>query len=124
MSGRERKDKWGKPTAWKTYAAMRREILRNHLRTVGQAVRNRAHTRIDEAKDATLIQVLDRPALPERKSKPKRSLIVLIFSLSAVLLVIFLAFVLDAMEKSEADPQHAERLARLKTYLRLGRSAS
>lgn len=48
--------------------------------------------RIDEAKDATLIQVLDRAVIPERKSRPKRSLAVLtvfvLVFLVAVLLVI------------------------------------
>ena len=34
--------------------------------------------KIDEAKEATLIQVLDRAIVPERKSKPKRMLIVLL----------------------------------------------
>jgi tyrosine-protein kinase Etk/Wzc len=80
--------------------------------------------RIDEAKDATLIQVLDRAILPERKSKPKRSLIVLISTLAAGLLAIFLAFILEAIDKSKADPQQAAQMTRVKSYLFKGRRSS
>ena len=49
--------------------------------------------RLDEAKDAPLIQVLDIASVPERKSKPKRALIVIISSLLAFIFSSFWALV-------------------------------
>jgi tyrosine-protein kinase Etk/Wzc len=72
--------------------------------------------KIDEAKEATLIQVLDKAIEPERKSKPKRSLIVVLCTLTAGLLSIFGAFVREAMDKV---PEQSQRLIRLKAYLRI-----
>jgi len=73
--------------------------------------------KIDEAKDSAIIQVMDRAIEPDRKSKPKRSLIVLLTTLVAVLLAVFFVVVLEAIERSRANPRQAERLARLKAYL-------
>jgi hypothetical protein len=64
--------------------------------------------RIDEARDATLIQVLDRGVPPERKSKPKRSLIVLLSTLANGFIAILRALVREATKKAEADPQQAD----------------
>jgi tyrosine-protein kinase Etk/Wzc len=51
--------------------------------------------RIDEAKDATLIQVLDVAVPPDRKSRPKRALIILLASLVAAILAVFAAFTFE-----------------------------
>lgn len=49
--------------------------------------------KLDEAKDAPLIQVLDKAAVPEKKSKPKRSLIIILVTISAfIIAVIWVAF--------------------------------
>ncbi len=70
--------------------------------------------KIDEARDATIIQVMDEAIEPDRTSKPKRSLIVLLSTLAAGLVAILWAFVCEAMDKAKSDPQQSERLARLK----------
>jgi len=49
--------------------------------------------RLDEARDATLIQVIDPAVPPERKSKPKRAMIVLASTLGAFLLLCFYVLV-------------------------------
>ena len=48
--------------------------------------------RVDEAKNATLIQLLDRAIPPERKSKPNRTLIVLFAAFTALLLTVMWVF--------------------------------
>jgi len=58
--------------------------------------------RIDEAKDSTIIQVLDKAVEPDRKSKPVRSVIVILSTLFAMLVGIGLAFVLEAMANAIA----------------------
>src|SRR6266849_7187236 len=49
--------------------------------------------RIDEAKDSTIIQVLDKAVEPDRKSKPVRSVIVILSTMFGMLVGIGLAFV-------------------------------
>ena len=78
--------------------------------------------KIDEAKDSAILQVLDRAVVPDRKSKPKRSLIVVLATLAAGFVGILWAFVGEAMEKARQNPESAERLAAFRNYLRLKQS--
>jgi uncharacterized protein involved in exopolysaccharide biosynthesis len=74
--------------------------------------------KIDEAKEAALVQVVE-PAIPaERKSKPKRALIVLIAVLAGLMLGILAAFIREAWRKSATNPETAKQLLELKRLLR------
>jgi len=77
--------------------------------------------KIDEAKDSAIIQVMDKAIEPDRKSKPRRSLIVVLSTLVVGLLSVFWAFAHEALEKTRNDPERAQRLARLKAYLQIRR---
>lgn len=74
--------------------------------------------KIDEAKSTTLVQVLDRAVLPDTKSKPKRLLMVILVSLVSGLFGIILAFVKEASENARRNPEQANRLALLHSYLK------
>jgi uncharacterized protein involved in exopolysaccharide biosynthesis len=74
--------------------------------------------RIDEARDASLIQVLDQAVEPERKSKPKRALITILTALVAGFLAVIWAFIKEAGEKARQNPEQAPRLQALRGYLR------
>ena len=74
--------------------------------------------RIDEAKNAVLVQVVDRAVEPEKKSGPKRLLIVAITSLLAFVLICFAILVHEAIRRKQQDPVEADRLAQLRDYLR------
>ena len=74
--------------------------------------------RIDEARDASLIQVLDEAVEPEQKSKPKRALIVILSALVAGVITVSWAFVAEALEKARRDPDGSSRLQALRSYLR------
>jgi len=74
--------------------------------------------RIDEARDVSLIQVLDKAVEPERKSKPKRALIVIVSALVAGFITVTWAFVAEALEKARRDPDGSSRLQALRSYLR------
>jgi uncharacterized protein involved in exopolysaccharide biosynthesis len=76
--------------------------------------------KIDEAKEAALIQVVDKALVPEKKSKPKRSLIVILATLMAFFIGVLLAFVREASERASHDPASAERMNLLRRYLRRG----
>ena len=73
--------------------------------------------KIDEAKDATVIQVMDKAIEPDRKSKPKRTLIVLLSGIVALIVGVLAAFVREAVSKAYGDPQQALRLRSFKSYL-------
>ncbi len=77
--------------------------------------------KLDEAKDSPLIQVLDKAYVPERKSKPKRSLIVIVATLIAFFLAVIWAFVSEAMQRAKEQPDQAERLAELSRAFRFMR---
>jgi uncharacterized protein involved in exopolysaccharide biosynthesis len=74
--------------------------------------------KVDEARDSTVIQAMDKAIPPDRKSKPVRTLIVLVSGIVGVLLAFFLAFALEAMEKAKTDPRQAGRVETLKRYLK------
>ena len=74
--------------------------------------------KLDEAKDFPLIQVLDQATPPEKKSKPKRSLIVLLVTLVAFILAVLLAFVRESMLRAKRLPEHTERMQALHNAIR------
>jgi uncharacterized protein involved in exopolysaccharide biosynthesis len=75
--------------------------------------------KIDEAKDAVLIQLVDPAIPPDYRSKPKRSLIVLLTMMVAGFAAVILAILREYLERARLDPHSAARLSRLSQYLRL-----
>jgi tyrosine-protein kinase Etk/Wzc len=59
--------------------------------------------KLTEAKDSSSLQVLDEAVVPVKKSKPKRSLIVILATVTAFFAAIFLAFILEYLEKMPAE---------------------
>jgi len=74
--------------------------------------------KLDESKDFPLIQVLDKAVAPEKKSKPKRSLIVILATFVAFFLAVIWAFVREALSRSGADPEQAARMQELRRVFR------
>src|SRR6266496_2094545 len=74
--------------------------------------------KIDEAKDATIIQVMDKAIEPDRKSKPRRSLIILFSTLVALFASILWAFAREAAAWAQGNPKHVSRLKSLRDNLR------
>jgi uncharacterized protein involved in exopolysaccharide biosynthesis len=74
--------------------------------------------KIDEAKDATIIQVMDGAIQPDRRAKPKRTLIVLLSTVGATLVSVLLAFVVEAISQAKLNPGNAARVMSLRDYLR------
>ncbi len=64
--------------------------------------------RIQEAKDTPTVQVLDMAVAPEKRSRPKRTLIVLMSTFSAGVFSVFLAFFLDFIGKTKRTAGAAE----------------
>ena len=74
--------------------------------------------RIDEAKNAVVVQVVDRAVEPERKSSPRRLLIVAITAALSFFLVCLAVLIREAIRRKKQDPVEAQRLATLNQYLR------
>lgn len=73
--------------------------------------------RLDESKEPMVLQVVDVATAPEIKSKPKRTLIVLISSLAGFFLSILWVFLKNALNKAEADPETALKIKQLKEHV-------
>src|SRR2546426_3903377 len=73
--------------------------------------------KIDEARDALIVQQLDKAMPPERKSGPLRALIVLSSTFLALLLAVLIAIFMEGLEKAKEDPQFAGKLQLLGFYL-------
>ena len=77
--------------------------------------------KMDEAKDASLIQVINEPLVPEYPSHPNKQLIVTIGALLGLLISIILAFIMNALNEAKQNPESAERLNLLRRYLKRGK---
>ncbi len=73
--------------------------------------------KIVEAKDSSVLHVLDKAIEPDRKSKPKRTQIVLLWTIVAGLTGILWAFVREGIANLSNDPRQAAQLQAFKRYL-------
>jgi len=80
--------------------------------------------RMDEAKDPSVIQVLDRAVIPERKFKPQRAMIVLMSAFVAFLMALFLVTFIELKKKALSSPDVADGWREFKSSLRFRGSAS
>jgi tyrosine-protein kinase Etk/Wzc len=74
--------------------------------------------RIDEAKSAPLIQVVDKAVPPERKSGPHRTLILLGGIVAGFLLGVFWSMAIRAAYRMRSSPEKVVKLDRLRLALR------
>ena len=70
--------------------------------------------RIDEAKEGPLIQQVDPAMPPEQKSKPNRTLIVMVAALAGLFAGVLIAFVRRALRVNSINPEGAARMQALK----------
>ena len=79
--------------------------------------------KVDEAREGSVIQVLDVALPPERKSKPKKALIAVIATLATAMLLLLFVFVRQALRSVSREPESAQKLAQLKASVQraLGR---
>lgn len=75
--------------------------------------------RADESKGAPLVQVVDRAVRPEKKSKPRRGLIVALAALAGLVLATAAAIGRNALENAERDPEMGGKISALREAWRL-----
>ena len=66
--------------------------------------------KIDEAREAALIQVVDTAVEPDRKSSPKRAIIVGVSTAVALFLIVLFCFLDESLRHLQQFPEHARRL--------------
>lgn len=70
--------------------------------------------RLDEAREGPLLQIVDPATAPEKKSKPKRALILIMATLAAGFLGLIFALTRRALRKASQSADHGEGMAALK----------
>jgi uncharacterized protein involved in exopolysaccharide biosynthesis len=85
---------------------------------MGVLVAQYESARVDESREGPLIQVVDAAKAPERKSKPKRAIIVLVAAFAGLSLGVMVAFIRRALRKASENPQSAEQISQLKSAWR------
>ncbi len=86
---------------------------------MGVLVAQYESARVDEAKEGPLIQQVDVALPPERRSSPKRAIIVLVSAFAGLFLGLLVAFVRRAMRKAAENPETSGQIAKLKAVWRL-----
>lgn len=72
--------------------------------------------KIDEAKEAMVIQVVDKATPPERKIKPRTKFLLVSYTLLGFLVSLVMAVIMEYRERVAQDPAKRERLERLRAY--------
>jgi uncharacterized protein involved in exopolysaccharide biosynthesis len=75
--------------------------------------------KLDEAKEGAIIQVVDPAIPPDRKSFPRRALIVLAATAAGFFLGVFAALVFAGLERLKGEPEAASKLRFLERSLSL-----
>jgi len=74
--------------------------------------------KVDEAREGAVIQILDAAQPPERKSKPKKALIAIIFTLAAGFALLLFVFIRQALHNSSQNSESANKLASIQASWR------
>jgi uncharacterized protein involved in exopolysaccharide biosynthesis len=78
--------------------------------------------KIDEARDASIVQVLDRAVEPDKKSSPQRARIVIVTAILAFIGTLLWALMRDAHERAKDDPEQSRRMNALRELVRKKRT--
>ncbi|GAB4439787.1 MAG: Wzz/FepE/Etk N-terminal domain-containing protein [bacterium] len=74
--------------------------------------------KLDESKDAVLIQVVDRAVPPDKRFKPKRRMMVMVATATGFFLSIFICFIMEFIDKMNQDAESRQKLAHIKEMLK------
>jgi capsule polysaccharide export protein KpsE/RkpR len=80
--------------------------------------------KLDEAKEGALIQVVDPAVRPDRKSSPKRALIVILATFCGFFAGVLMTLIQEGLSRVENEPETSSKLAILKSKMRFRRSAA
>ena len=86
--------------------------------TINQLLTNQYQmAKVEEAQNAPILQVLDEAIAPEQRSSPNRKQMVLMAIVASGFAMCLVAFLLEAKNQAEDDPEQAGKMADLKKSL-------
>jgi tyrosine-protein kinase Etk/Wzc len=71
--------------------------------------------KVDEARQGATVQIVDRAIVPDHRSSPKRTLIVLGAAVLGVFVGVIWAFTAEGLERLSKNPAERSRLEELRT---------
>lgn len=74
--------------------------------------------KLDEAKEGAVVQVVDPAIVPDRKSSPKRGLIVIVATAAGLFIGVLAALFQAGLARLRSDPEAAAKLSLLRSTLR------
>lgn len=74
--------------------------------------------KVDESREGAIVQVIDIAQIPERKSKPSRTIIAAGSAAATLFLLLTFVFIRNAMRATEHDPVKSAQIARLRQSAR------
>lgn len=66
--------------------------------------------KVEMASESPVFQILERPEIPDKKSKPSRGKLCIIITFAAAFIAIFIAFLRNAIENIKNDPEAVSKL--------------
>jgi tyrosine-protein kinase Etk/Wzc len=72
--------------------------------------------KLDEAREGEIVQVVDAAVVPDKKSSPHRTLIVIGMTILAFFVAVFWIIVRQGLERTFSMPENRERLESIKYY--------
>lgn len=109
------------PEAALEYVRNLREV--KYRETIFQALATQYQlAKLDEAKQGAVFQIIDVAVPPDKRSFPKRTVLVIIFTLLAFIFACFAVWVRAAFESLRRDPENGPKIAALRVALRQPRA--
>lgn len=104
------------PEAGLEYARRLRDL--KYAETINQLLAQQYQlAKVEESQNAPILQVLDIAIAPEQRTSPKRTQMVLMAIAASGFAMCLLAFLLEAKNQAETDPEQAGKMAELKKSL-------
>jgi tyrosine-protein kinase Etk/Wzc len=110
------------PTAGLEYVRKLRDV-KYHEALFALLAKQYEAAKIDEARDALIVQQMDKATPPERKSGPYRALIVLSVTILALLVAVLIVLLRESLDRAKENPQFATRLQLFRFYLSRSRKS-
>jgi len=73
--------------------------------------------KVEEAQNAPILQVLDAAIAPDQRTSPKRTQMVLMAIVASGFAMCLVAFLLEAKNQAERNPEQADKMENLKQSL-------
>ncbi|EFC90801.1 lipopolysaccharide biosynthesis protein [Dethiosulfovibrio peptidovorans DSM 11002] len=106
------------PDAGLEYLRLMRDMKFNET-LYGMLLKQYESARISEAQEPSVVQVLAQAEPPERRSKPKRKLIVVLATVLGGFIGVFGAFLKEFAANAQSDPERSAKMTELKKHLSL-----